>query len=102
TGRDLDDIAAKKDRVWNAKAKSNGKPAPRPARPTKTPRRAPKADATSKKSGLPPSIEVQLATLAKEAPEGDEWIHEIKFDGYRMICRVAKGRAAFISRNQQD
>ena len=35
----------------------------------------------------------QLATLVKEPPRGDEWIHEIKFDGYRIGCRIRKGRA---------
>src|SRR5690348_3768232 len=29
---------------------------------------------------------VQLATLVDEAPEGDEWLHEQKFDGYRIIA----------------
>ena len=30
-------------------------------------------------------VDVQLATLTDKAPDGDEWLHEIKFDGYRMI-----------------
>ena len=45
---------------------------------------------------------VQLAQLAKQAPDGDNWIHEIKFDGYRMLCRIADGKARFISRNGKD
>jgi bifunctional non-homologous end joining protein LigD len=45
---------------------------------------------------------VQLARLAKQAPDGDNWIHEIKFDGYRMLCRIADGKARFISRNGKD
>src|SRR5688572_12263332 len=44
----------------------------------------------------------QLATLVKEAPPGDEWLHEIKFDGYRIGCRMAGGRVALISRNGKD
>jgi ATP-dependent DNA ligase len=28
-----------------------------------------------------------LATLAHEVPAGPQWVHEIKHDGYRMICR---------------
>jgi bifunctional non-homologous end joining protein LigD len=45
---------------------------------------------------------VQLATLTKDAPEGDDWIHEIKFDGYRMLCRIEGGKVRFISRNGRD
>jgi bifunctional non-homologous end joining protein LigD len=51
---------------------------------------------------LPQKQAVELATLVDEAPSGDEWDHEIKFDGYRMLCRVAKGKAHFISRNGHD
>src|SRR5262245_56993637 len=29
--------------------------------------------------------EVQLATLVDQAPAGDKWVHEIKFDGYRLL-----------------
>ncbi len=46
--------------------------------------------------------EVELATLVEAAPSGEEWLHEIKFDGYRMLCRVEKGKARFISRNGHD
>jgi hypothetical protein len=31
-----------------------------------------------------PFVPFQLATLAPEPVEGDDWLHEIKFDGYRM------------------
>jgi ATP-dependent DNA ligase len=33
---------------------------------------------------LPAWIAPQLTQLVDAAPEGDEWLHEIKFDGYRM------------------
>src|SRR5438046_569998 len=51
---------------------------------------------------MPAEVVVQLATLTKLAPEGDEWLHEMKFDGYRMICRLDRCRVRFISRNQKD
>ena len=44
----------------------------------------------------------QLATLVKQPPSGDEWLHEIKFDGYRIGCRIRNGRATLISRNGKD
>jgi bifunctional non-homologous end joining protein LigD len=34
----------------------------------------------------PKSLEPQLATLSKAAPRGGAWLHEIKFDGYRLLC----------------
>ena len=46
--------------------------------------------------------EPQLATLVKQPPQGDEWIHEIKFDGYRIGCRIRGGQVALISRNGKD
>ena len=55
-----------------------------------------------KPAKLPTSVQVELATLVKQAPPGEEWLHEIKFDGYRMVCRIEKGRARFISRNGKD
>ena len=30
-------------------------------------------------------VQPQLATLVEKAPEGDEWVHELKYDGYRML-----------------
>lgn len=56
----------------------------------------------AKRSAMPRRVEAQLATLAKDAPIGDQWVHEIKFDGYRMLCRINKGKAEFISRNQKS
>ena len=44
----------------------------------------------------------QLATLVTEPPRGDRWLHEIKFDGYRIGCRILNGRATLISRNGKD
>ena len=35
--------------------------------------------------------EVQLATLVDHPPEGEEWLHEIKFDGYRLLGFVGGG-----------
>jgi bifunctional non-homologous end joining protein LigD len=41
----------------------------------------------------PPAwIKPQLAALVKQAPDGSDWLHEIKFDGYRMHARLDAGR----------
>ncbi len=39
----------------------------------------------SRKAKLPTFISAQLATLVKEPPSSDQWLHELKFDGYRML-----------------
>src|SRR5438445_12614083 len=56
----------------------------------------------ARKSKLPAFIPPQLATPVKEPPSGDEWLHELKFDGYRMLCRIDRGRVTFWSRNGKD
>src|SRR5712671_1769209 len=44
-------------------------------------------------AGLPPWIRPQLTQLVDQAPDGPEWLHEIKFDGYRMHARLDRGAA---------
>lgn len=56
----------------------------------------------ARKAKLPGFTSPQLATLVKEPPSGDEWFHELKFDGYRMLCRVDRGRVTIWSRNGKD
>lgn len=40
------------------------------------------------KTALPQWVPPQLTQLADAAPQGDEWLHEIKFHGYRMHARL--------------
>jgi bifunctional non-homologous end joining protein LigD len=49
-----------------------------------------------------PEYVPQLATSARTPPTGDEWVHEIKLDGYRVGCLVAGGRVKLISRHGLD
>jgi bifunctional non-homologous end joining protein LigD len=51
---------------------------------------------------LPAFVPPQLATLVTAPPDGDAWLHETKFDGYRILCRLAEGRATLWSRNRHD
>ncbi len=58
--------------------------------------------AGARKSKLPTFVRPQLATLVDSVPQGDEWLHEIKFDGYRILCRIDNKRAKFLTREAQD
>jgi bifunctional non-homologous end joining protein LigD len=51
---------------------------------------------------MPAVIAPQLATLVKAPPAGTGWVHEVKYDGYRMLCRIDHGDARLISRNGKE
>ncbi|MDI2060574.1 non-homologous end-joining DNA ligase [Bradyrhizobium elkanii] len=48
---------------------------------------------------MPGFIKPQLATLRSKAPSGDKWIHEIKYDGYRIQFHLDRGKAKAFTRN---
>ena len=56
----------------------------------------------ARKAPMPQFVQPQLATLVKEAPKGDQWLHELKFDGYRLLCHLHRGRVRLWTRNQKD
>ena len=51
---------------------------------------------------MPGFIKPQLATLRSNAPKGDQWLHEIKYDGYRVQVHVNRGRKKVYTRNGLD
>lgn len=63
---------------------------------------SPASAAGAKKARLPAMLSPTLATLVDSAPTGDDWIHEIKFDGYRMVCRIDHGDVHIYSRNGKE
>ena len=99
TGRSLKEIAEASDRVWNSargEVPGRGASADRPE-PGKW-KRPPGA----KKTKLPDRLVPQLATLVEAPPEGDEWLHEIKYDGYRLLARIERGQVRLLTRNALD
>lgn len=56
----------------------------------------------ARRSAAPSFIPFQHPKLVDAPPLGKEWLHEIKFDGYRMQVRIEQGRAEWRSRNAND
>ena len=56
----------------------------------------------SRAAALPDWIPPQLTQLVDAAPESDEWLHEIKFDGYRMHARLDRGGVKLLTRTGLD
>ncbi|WP_404367111.1 DNA ligase D [Sphingomonas sp. MMS24-J45] len=46
--------------------------------------------------------EPQLCTLVDSVPTGSQWLHEVKYDGYRALIAVAKGKATVYTRSGLD
>jgi bifunctional non-homologous end joining protein LigD len=40
--------------------------------------------------------------VVEAPPDGDEWLHEIKHDGYRIVARIEEGEVRLVSRNGKD
>ena len=103
SGRSMEGIAAVKGRVWNSKS-GNGKVEAKPAESEKRrttggtlPReqRKPRRDSDLRqipRERFPGFIPPQLAQSATTAPRGDDWIHELKLDGYRIQIHVQPGK----------
>jgi bifunctional non-homologous end joining protein LigD len=51
---------------------------------------------------FPGFIEPCLATLSARVPQGERWIHEVKFDGYRAQAGIEAGKATLLTRRGYD
>ena len=54
---------------------------------------------TEEAARKPRGYKPMLATLADTVPTGDEWLHEVKWDGYRAVVTISGGEAELTSRN---
>jgi bifunctional non-homologous end joining protein LigD len=94
TGRQIKDVAGE-DPGWSSKTgkiQKTAKSRPKPASPPKGTRR----------ESLPPFQQPMLATLVAKPPAAERWIHEIKFDGYRLQARIESGRVTLLTRSGLD
>jgi bifunctional non-homologous end joining protein LigD len=125
TGRSIQEIAEGKGRarVWhsnrsikdNVKAGASGGNGAAPStrtRGARAPRRATEAKKTKSKgkakkaktagSPLPDFLPPSLATLRATPPVGPGWVHELKFDGYRIQARLNDGAVSLLTRKGLD
>ena len=61
-----------------------------------------KRDDAAAPRALRNDYKAMLATLATELPHGDDWLYEVKWDGYRALGYVRGGEARLVSRNGND
>lgn len=90
SGRSMAEIAQAPERVWRSGA--HGPAAGLDPASVKGARTAP----------LPARLSPMLASLAAEAPDGGNWLHEIKFDGYRLLARVEAREVKLFTRSGHD
>ena len=108
TGRTMDEIARNEDHVWNSKDTTNSKQAwvrtDGPQAPMKIPglkkqfAELPQARTES----LPAFVQPQLAMIADVPPSGNDWIHELKLDGYRIQARKSGNTVQMLTRTGLD
>ncbi|KQQ61193.1 DNA ligase [Rhizobium sp. Leaf311] len=96
TGRSVKDVAADPDDTWNSKPVSKKA---KTASPQKQAHDFPKG---ARKAGVPAFVPPALATLKPKPPAGDRWLHEIKFDGYRIQVHIDKGKVTLFTRSGLD
>ena len=86
----------------SAKPTGKRKSTAKAAMPAAARRSADPVRSNRRRGGLPDFVPPSLATLHSAPPGGAEWIHEIKFDGYRIEARLDHGKVRLLTRKQLD
>jgi bifunctional non-homologous end joining protein LigD len=93
----MEEIAGGSGKTWKSNRKAKGEQSkPEPA---KTDRAKATAPVSGKKSAMPHHVKPMLATLVDEAFDREDWIFEIKWDGFRGLAEVKKRKVELYSRN---
>ena len=98
TGRTMEEIAREQDRVWSSKQGGELKQKKQRRRAAVDAAKLPKAKA----GPLPNFVEPMLSSAVEVAPSGADWVHEIKYDGYRVQIRIESGRVVLRTRTGLD
>ncbi|MBV7534224.1 DNA ligase D [Duganella sp. sic0402] len=76
---------------------------PMPAASSRTAASAAAAEAQAPKAEMPETLSPQLATLVDGPPaSAEDWLFEVKFDGYRLLARIDGADIRLITRNGND
>ncbi|HKP25040.1 MAG TPA: DNA ligase D [Dongiaceae bacterium] len=102
TGRDIAEIAADHDRVWSSRQGGEVAVAGKKARKRSKPAVDPSAMPKAKPEKLPKFIEPMLPSAVEKAPSSADWVHEVKYDGYRVQVRIENGKARLLTRKGLD
>ena len=97
TGRSVEEVAKKPEDTWNSKPVSK-----KAVASTSGQKQAHALPKGARKQALPSFVPPALATLKPKPPEGSRWLHEIKFDGYRLQARVDQGKLQLLTRSGLD
>lgn len=87
--------------IWHSD-RSTGSKAPKRSSARLQSAASPRKRSADLVSEMPPFVAPQLSRSVSRAPQGDDWVHEIKFDGYRTQLRVEGGRATMRTRKGLD
>jgi bifunctional non-homologous end joining protein LigD len=104
TGRSMEEIAGGMKKTVAKKAAPRQTTARKKTVKKATAKGTSKRKSKRKRAGdpLPDFIPPALATLSDKAPEAGNWIHEIKFDGYRIQARLDNGKVKLLTRKGLD
>lgn len=97
----MTDEGPRPDAIWGS-TKSPEASAEKAAAQTGAPKGKAARAKPAKKTAMPKFVPPQLCKLVDRPPTGDGWVHEIKFDGYRMQLRIEGGKAALRTRTGLD
>ncbi|WIW90658.1 DNA ligase D (plasmid) [Sphingobium sp. V4] len=101
TGRSMAEIAADKDAAQSL-AGASGKQFARKMQAARAHNKTVGRKAPRPAGRAPAFVKPQLATLVDAVPTGNDWLHEIKFDGYRAMVSAAGGKVRIFTRNGLD
>lgn len=106
SGRTMKEIADAGGKVWQRDKPKRARSSRRKGKPNdpdpSNDLPDPAALTGARKSKLPEEISPELATLVDSPPSGGGWLHEVKFDGYRLISVLDGGKVRILTRNGKD
>lgn len=102
TGRTMDQIGAEGRTYGGASAPDASRPEREAGTMAAVPAGAPAAGHAAASLADAAGAPFQLASPADVAPDGDGWLHEVKYDGYRVRVVIQDGRARVLTRGGID